>query len=161
MNYTIREADVNDMTEVFNLIQELADFEKEPDEVEITVSDLKKDGYGENSSFTCFVAELNDTKQIVGIALVYMRYSTWKGKALHLEDLIVKQSMRGTGLGTALLDKVVMHGNALGVKRIGWEVLDWNEPAIKFYEKKGAHVMRDWNVVQLREVGIKDYIKNI
>lgn len=161
MNYTIREANVNDMTEVFNLIQELADFEKEPDEVEITVSDLKKDGYGENSSFTCFVAELNDTKQIVGIALVYMRYSTWKGKALHLEDLIVKQSMRGTGLGTALLDKVVMHGNDLGVRRIGWEVLDWNEPAIKFYEKKGAHVMRDWNVVQLREVGIKDYIKNI
>lgn len=161
MSYSIREATANDMEDVLSLIQELADFEKEPHEVEITVNDLIRDGYGEQPSFTCFVAELNETKAIVGIALVYMRYSTWKGKALHLEDLIVKQSMRGTGLGTALLDKVVTYGHDLGVKRIGWEVLDWNEPAIKFYEKKGAHVMRDWNVVQLRESGIKEYIKNI
>jgi len=69
--------------------------------------------------------------------------------------------MRGTGLGTALLDKVIIYGHALGVKRINWEVLDWNEPAIAFYEKKGANVMRDWDVVQLSETGIKNYIAKL
>ena len=80
---------------------------------------------------------------------------------LHLEDLIISEAMRGSGLGTALLDKVVIYGHKLGVKRIGWEVIDWNEPAITFYEKKGANVMRDWDVVQLDEKGIKDYISKL
>jgi GNAT superfamily N-acetyltransferase len=75
--------------------------------------------------------------------------------------LIVSQNMRGKGLGEALLNEVVMYGNQLGVKRISWEVLDWNEPAIKFYENKGANVMRDWNVVQLDEQGIKNYLSKL
>ena len=80
---------------------------------------------------------------------------------MHLEDLIVSKSMRGKGLGTALLDKVVQYGYDLGVKRINWEVIDWNEPAINFYEQKGANVMRDWDVVQLNETRIKNYIAKL
>ncbi|OEK09453.1 GNAT family N-acetyltransferase [Flavivirga aquatica] len=159
MMFTIRNAKKNDMLEVLHLINELAIFEKEPDAVEVTVEDLENDGFGDHPEFHCFVAEVNS--KIEGIALVYKRYSTWKGKALHLEDLIVSQSMRGTGIGTALLDEVIKYGHHLGVKRINWEVLDWNEPAITFYEKKGARVMRDWDVVQLSEDGIKSYIAKL
>ncbi|MGE5944980.1 MAG: N-acetyltransferase family protein, partial [Flavobacteriales bacterium] len=148
-----------DMAEVFQLINELAIFEKEPDAVEITVNDLENDGFGDFPQFECFVGEIDS--KIEGIALFYNRYSTWKGRALHLEDLIVRENKRGTGLGTALLDEVVKYGHLLGVKRINWDVLDWNEPAISFYEKKGAKVMRDWDVVQLSEQGIKDYISKL
>lgn len=146
------------MPRVLELINELAVFEKEPDAVEVTEEMLESDGFGDNPKFTCFVIEVD--KRIEGMALVYKRYSTWKGEVLHLEDLIVSQSQRGKNLGTQLLDKVVEYGKSLGVKRISWEVLDWNEPAIKFYENKGANVMRDWDVVQLDEKGIENYLKN-
>ncbi|WP_428741831.1 N-acetyltransferase family protein [Tenacibaculum sp.] len=159
MNFTIRNAIKQDMPQVLNLIHELAIFEKEDDAVEVTVSDLEQDGFGENPAFHCFVAEVNN--KIEGMALVYFRYSTWKGKALHLEDLIVSEAMRGSGIGTKLLDEVVKYGHSLGVKRINWEVLDWNEPAIVFYEKNGANVMRDWNVVHLNEQAIKNYISKL
>ncbi|WP_147677195.1 GNAT family N-acetyltransferase [Algibacter pacificus] len=159
MNFTIRNARIDDMPRVLQLINELAIFEKEPEAVEITIEDLKNDGFGAQPAFKCFIAEINQT--IEGIALIYHRYSTWKGKTIHLEDLIVSKNMRGSGIGTALLDEVVKYGHQLGVRRINWEVLDWNEPAIAFYEKQGANVMRDWNVVQLDQVGIQNYIKNI
>lgn len=159
MNYTIRVAQREDMKQVLQLIQELATFEKEDDAVEVSVQDLEEDGFGKQKLFHCFVAEKNE--KIVGMALVYPRYSTWKGAVIHLEDLIVTKDMRGTGLGTALLDEVVKYGNDLGVKRICWEVIDWNEPAIGFYEGKGAKVMRDWDVVQLDETGIKNYLSAI
>ncbi len=159
MNFTIRVATEKDMSQVLNLIKELALFEKEPNAVEITLSDLQKDGFGKYPAFKCFVAEINHA--IEGIALVYKRFSTWKGIVLHLEDLVVNPKMRGLGLGTALLDEVVKYGYDLGVKRISWEVLDWNEKAIDLYEKKGAKVLRDWDVVQLNELGIKNYISKI
>jgi GNAT superfamily N-acetyltransferase len=159
MSYTIRNAKKADMPQVLGLIKALAVFEKEPDAVEVTVEDLEQDGFGEHPAFQCFVAEVNS--KIEGIALIYNRYSTWKGKAIHLEDLIVSESMRGTGIGTALLDEVIKYSHALGVKRINWEVLDWNEPAIAFYEKKGANVMRDWDVVQLGEAAINNYIAKL
>lgn len=159
MKYTIREAISADMPRVLELVRELAFFEKEADEVEITVDDLLTDGFSEPKKFHCFVAESEDN--LVGMALVYPRYSTWKGPVIHLEDLIITEKMRGSGLGTALLNKVVEYGHSLGVKRISWEVLDWNEPAINFYESKGARVMRDWDVVQLNERGIQKFLKNI
>ncbi len=159
MDYNIRQARETDMQQVLALIRELADFEKEPDAVEVKASDLIKDGFGKNKLFQCFVAVKD--KEIGGMALVYPRYSTWKGAVLHLEDLIVSEKVRGSGLGTALLDEVVKYGNELGVKRISWEVLDWNDPAIAFYEKKGARVMRDWDVVQLDERGIQDYLARL
>jgi len=159
MDYSIREAEAADMPKVLELIQELATFEKEAHAVEVTVEDLISDGFGDKKLFHCFVAESKE--EVVGMALVYPRYSTWKGPIIHLEDLIVTDKMRGTGLGTALLNEVVKYGKSLGVKRINWEVLDWNEPAIKFYESKGAKVMRDWDVVQLDESGIEKYLKKV
>ena len=159
MDYTIRDATKHDMSAVLELIKELAVFEKEPDAVEVTVTDLQSDGFGEAPAFHCFVAEVNS--KIEGIALIYNRYSTWKGKAIHLEDLIVSEAMRGSGLGTALLNEVVKYAHNLGVKRVNWEVLDWNEPAIKFYQSNGANVMREWDVVHLNEAGIKNYDDNI
>ncbi|MEM0931334.1 MAG: GNAT family N-acetyltransferase [Bacteroidota bacterium] len=158
MDFSIRDARETDMEQVLALVQELADFEKEPGAVEVNLLDLKKHGFGNDPMFHCFVAESVD--KIVGIALIYPRYSTWKGPVIHLEDLIVTQSMRGKGVGSALLDRVVSYGKSLGVKRISWEVLDWNEPAISFYESKGAKVMRDWDVVQLDEMGIQQYKNN-
>ncbi|WP_204344713.1 GNAT family N-acetyltransferase [Psychroserpens algicola] len=155
----IRKATKTDMTRVLELITELAVFEREPEAVEITVETLIKNGFEDPKQFVCFVAEIDGV--VEGIALVYNRFSTWKGPIIHLEDLVVSQNKRGTGLGTALLDEVVKYGYSLGVKRISWEVLDWNEPAISFYEKKGADVKRDWDVVHLNEEGIKNYIAHI
>lgn len=159
MDQNIRLANREDMPEVLELIKELANFEREPEQVEVTADQLIKDGFHGNPAFTCFIGEIDN--KIQGMALVYMRYSTWKGKALHLEDLIVRESARGSGLGTKLLDHVVKYGHSLGVKRIGWEVLDWNEAAIKFYENKGAKILRDWDVVQLDEKGIENYISKL
>jgi len=159
MNFTIRNATKNDMPAVLDLIKELAIFEEEPDAVEVTTESLVSDGFGNQPAFKCFVAEVDD--KVVGTAVVYNRFSTWKGKILHLEDLIVNQKMRGNGIGSALLDEVVKHGHSLGVKRINWEVISWNEGAIKLYERKGAKVLRDWNVVHLDENGIKNYIANL
>ena len=159
MTFYIRKATRTDMPQVLNLIQELAIFEKEPDAVEVSVDDLLQHGFGNHPAFQCFVAEID--QKIEGIALVYQRFSTWKGIVLHLEDLIVSQKSRGSGLGSALLDEVVKYGAELGVKRISWEVLNWNEPAITFYEKKGADIKRDWNVVHLNEEGIKNYLSKL
>jgi GNAT superfamily N-acetyltransferase len=158
MKYSIRRARTEDMGQVLQLIQELASFEKEDHAVEVSEHDLINDGFGNEKLFQCFVADTENG--IGGMALVYPRYSTWKGPVIHLEDLIVTEKMRGTGLGSALLTEVVKYGTDLGVKRISWEVIDWNEPAITFYEKKGAKVMRDWDVVQLDEKGMKAFLEN-
>lgn len=152
-----RLATKQDMPRVLELIKELAIFEKEPDAVEVSLADLEEDGFSDNPKFTCFVLEIDG--KVEGLALVYPRYSTWKGEVLHLEDLIVSEQHRGNGLGSKLLDCVVKYGKEKGVKRISWEVLDWNEPAIMFYEKKGANVMRDWDVVQLDQSAIDNYLK--
>ena len=159
MEFLIRKAKTTDMSKVLDLIVELAIFEKEPLAVEISVDDLIQHGIGSSSDFDCFVAEA--ANDIVGIALVYTRFSTWKGRVLHLEDLIVSKNMRGKGVGSALLDRVVKHASDLKVKRVSWEVLDWNTPAIQFYEAKGADVKRDWEVVHLNEEGIKKYLSKL
>ena len=159
MAFKIRLATKNDMPQVLGLIKELAEFEKEPDAVSISVEELERDGFGEKPVFKCFVA-LHENS-IVGIALTYIRYSTWKGKALHLEDLVVKQDFRGSGLGSKLLDEVIKLGELLKVRRISWEVLDWNTPAIKFYESRGAHILKNWHLVQMDEKGIQNYISKL
>ncbi len=160
MTSKIREAREEDMPQVLQLIKELASFEKEANAVSLTAADLIRDGFGPNKLFQCFVGE-TAANIIGGMALVYPRYSTWKGPVIHLEDLIVTEKLRGSGMGSALLTKVVQYGYEMGVKRISWEVLDWNEPAISFYERKGAKVMRDWDVVHLDEKGIKNFIDNL
>lgn len=152
----IRKATKNDMPQVLELIQELAVFEKEPDAVVVTVDDLVRDGFSENPLFQCFVAEVDG--EIIGMALYYYRYSTWKGKTIHLEDLIVKESKRGTGAGFALYKEIIKQGKAENVRRIEWNVLDWNTPAINFYEKSGAKVLNDWRVVHMDEKGIERFL---
>jgi GNAT superfamily N-acetyltransferase len=153
---TIRKATEKDMPFVLELIQELAIFEKEPDAVVVTVDDLVRDGFSEQPLFQCFVAEVEN--EIIGMALFYYRYSTWKGKTIHLEDLIVKESKRGTGAGFALYKEIIQQGKAENVRRIEWNVLDWNTPAIDFYEKSGAKVLGDWRVVHMDENGITNFI---
>ena len=152
----IRKATKNDMPSVLELIQELATFEKEPDAVVVTVDDLVRDGFSENPLFQCFVAEVEN--EIIGMALYYYRYSTWKGKTIHLEDLIVKESKRGTGAGFALYKEIIKQGKAKNVRRIEWNVLDWNTPAIDFYEKSGAKVLGDWRVVHMDDKGIEQFL---
>ena len=152
----IRKAGKEDMKNVLDLIQELAIFEKEPDAVVVTVDDLVKDGFSENPLFHCFVAELE--REIIGIALYYYRYSTWKGKTIHLEDLIVRKNNRGTGAGFALYKEIIRQGKRDKVRRIEWAVLDWNTSAIEFYEKTGAKVLDDWRVAQMNEEGIEQFL---
>ena len=152
----IRKGEKKDMKAVLELIQELATFEKEPDAVEVTIADLERDGFGENPLFYAFVAEVDD--EIVGIALYYYRYSTWKGKTIHLEDLIVKEKMRGSGIGFALYSEIIAQGKRDNVRRIEWAVLDWNTPAIDFYKKSGAKVLDDWRVAQMDENGINKFL---
>jgi GNAT superfamily N-acetyltransferase len=154
----IRKGNPDDMKAVLGLIQELADFEKESDAVVVTVEDLVRDGFGPVPLFDVFVAEVE--KEIVGIALYYYRYSTWKGKTIHLEDLIVKEKMRGTGLGYALYSEVIKQGKKDKVRRIEWNVLDWNTPAVEFYEKSGAKVLDEWRVAQMDEAAINYFVEN-
>lgn len=155
----IRKGTKADMQAVLDLIRELAVFEKEPDAVVVTVADLERDGFGDNPLFYTFVAEVDG--EIVGMALYYYRYSTWKGRTIHLEDLIVKEKMRGTGLGSALYTKIMEQGKADNVRRIEWNVLDWNTPAVEFYKKSGAKVLEDWDVVQMDEQGINEFLTNL
>ena len=154
----IRKGRKEDMQAVLGLIKELATFEKEPDAVVVTVDDLERDGFGENQLFYTFVAEVN--QEIVGMALYYYRYSTWKGKTIHLEDLIVKEEMRGTGLGYALYSEVIKQGKKDNVRRIEWNVLDWNTPAVEFYKKSGAKILDDWRVAQMDEAAINYFVEN-
>ncbi len=153
----IRKATPADMNSVLDLIKELAIFEKEPNAVIVTVDDLVKDGFSENPLFQCFVAEIDE--EIIGIALYYYRYSTWKGKTIHLEDLIIRESKRGTGAGFALYSEIIRQGKRDNVRRIEWAVLDWNTPAIEFYRKTGAKVLDDWRVAQMDEQGIDEFLK--
>ncbi len=155
----IRKGEKKDMKAVLDLIQELATFEKEPDAVVVAVADLERDGFGDSPLFHTFVAEIEN--EIVGIALYYYRYSTWKGKTIHLEDLIVKEKMRGSGLGFALYSKIIEQGKIDKVRRIEWAVLDWNLPAIEFYQKSGAKVLEDWRVAQMDENGINEFLSKL
>ncbi|PKD21833.1 GNAT family acetyltransferase [Salegentibacter salinarum] len=156
MEFTIRKASQEDMTAVLELIQELAEFEKEPDAVIISAEDLKRDGFGENPSFTCFVAEA--AGKIEGMALCYFRYSTWKGKTVHLEDLVVRENMRGKGLGNALYKRVIQFAKEEGVKRTEWVVLEWNTHARDFYNRSGATVFTDWCTVQMEEEAMDKFL---
>lgn len=151
----IRKALAADVPEILRLIVELAVFEKEPDAVEVTEEDLIRAGFGENPQFECILAL--DGGEVAGLALYYYRFSTWKGRAIHLEDLIVREAHRGKGIGSLLLDEIVRLGKAQGLRRIYWEVLEWNRPAIDFYESRGAKIMEDWRMVHLDARGIADY----
>ncbi|MGB1448638.1 MAG: GNAT family N-acetyltransferase [Flavobacteriaceae bacterium] len=152
----LRFAEANDMSAVLALIQELADFEKEPNAVVITEEELRQDGFGRSPKFQCIVAEKGE--KVIGMALFYPRYSTWKGATLHLEDLIVTQSERGTGAGKALYTAFIKYAAAQKVRRIEWVVLDWNTHAVDFYKESGATILDDWCIAQMDEKAMQDYL---
>lgn len=143
MNQIVRKGTPADLPRLLELIIELAVYEKEPDAVEVTISELEKDGFGENSIFDFFVAEIDGVVQ--GIALYYFKYSTWKGKCLFLEDLVVNEKFRVRGIGKALFDQVVNVAAEHHCKRMEWQVLKWNTPAIEFYKNKfDAQLDAEW-----------------
>ena len=155
----IRKAVKSDTASILFLIRELAIFEKEPEAVIVTEDQIESEGFGDRPLFECFVAEV--ANQVVGMALYYPRYSTWKGPTFHLEDLIVTEPMKGKGIGTQLYNAFLNHAQELGVERVEWAVLDWNLPAIKFYQKSGASVLDDWRTVQMDKQSIDNYISKI
>ena len=138
----IRDARPEDMEAVHGLIMELAVYEKEPEAVSITVDDLIQNGFGDQKGFDCIVAEKDS--QVVGFALFYMKFSTWKGPCLYLEDFLVTESERRQGVGKLLFDKVYEIAKERRVGRFEWQVLDWNEPAINFYKKYETVFEDDW-----------------
>lgn len=142
MNIVIRRAEKKDCPKLLELVQELADYEKAPSEVTVSLDHFQESGFGENPVWWGFVAEENGI--IHGFALYYIRYSTWKGQALYLEDLLVTENMRGKGIGKLLFDRLIEEAKEKGFKRMCWQVLEWNEPAINFYRKYNATLDPEW-----------------
>jgi ribosomal protein S18 acetylase RimI-like enzyme len=152
MKITIRPATEDDFPAVLSLIKELAEFERAPEKVTNSVEQMKE----EKSLFRCIVAE-TETGEIVGMALFFMAYYTWVGKSIYLDDIYVKRSLRQQKIGTALLNKVFEVARAEKCKRVRWQVLDWNEPAISFYRKCGAEISGEWLNCSFDEAGIADF----
>lgn len=156
MSFFIRNATKSDAQAILNLIIELAIFEKEPNAVEINIKDIVNDGFSKKNRFETIVAQ--EGKKIIGMALFYERYSTWKGKSLHLEDLIVAKEKRGIGAGKALYTHVMNYAYQNGFNRVSWDVLDWNTNAINFYKSTGATIYKEWRVAHMSKENLKNFI---
>ncbi|MCL2413071.1 MAG: GNAT family N-acetyltransferase [Bacteroidales bacterium] len=139
---TIRRALKSDCPRLLELIRELAIYEKAPDEVTVTLQHFEESGFGKQPVWWAFVAEVEDV--VVGFALYYIRYSTWKGQRMYLEDIVVTESMRGKGLGSALFERLLEEMREKKLNGIVWQVLDWNESAINFYKKYNASFDYEW-----------------
>lgn len=142
--YRIRLGTPADLPAALTLIRELAVYERAPDAVVTTVETMTADGFGPDKVYDFLVAEETTTGALVGLALYFTAYSTWKGRMLYLEDLIVTEAARGQGLGQQLLQEVIDEARRRGARRVRWQVLDWNAPAIRFYERLGAHLDPEW-----------------
>jgi GNAT superfamily N-acetyltransferase len=154
MNYTVRKAVKGDVPAILGLVKELAIYEKAPDAVEVTLEEMEADGFGPNAIYNAFVAE-NEGK-IVGMTLYYTKYSTWKGKSIYLDDIIVNENYRQHGIGGKLFEEVVKVCKEMGARKIDWQVLDWNEPAIRFYKKYNAVFSSEWMNCTLYENELKN-----
>jgi GNAT superfamily N-acetyltransferase len=155
MNIQIRKGEKKDLCDVLRLVHELADFEKAPDAVTNTVKDMEQDGFGEHPVFSFHIAEADG--MIVGVALYFVKYSTWKGKGLYLDDLFVSEKYRGKGIGKKLFDAFMQEAKSIGAKQVHWQVLDWNTPAIDFYKKLGSTIEAEWWDCKLGELEIMNY----
>ncbi|MHA7129566.1 GNAT family N-acetyltransferase [Algoriphagus namhaensis] len=154
--YTIREGKKEDLPRILELIHELAIYEKAPEEVINTVELMEKDGFGPHPVFGFFVCEKEETAEIIGTSIYYYRYSTWKGKRIYLEDLIVTESERGHGAGKLLFNAVMKKGLEEACSGMMWQVLDWNDPAINFYKKYyGATLESGWLNCHLQDDELK------
>lgn len=142
MNMTLRAAEKQDCARLLELIKELALYEKAPEQVTVSLEEFIAAGFGENKVWSAFVAE--DDQQIIGFALYYIRYSTWKGCRLYLEDFIVTEAYRGKGAGKLLFEKVIQVARENNFNGMVWQVLDWNQPAINFYNKYAADLEAGW-----------------
>lgn len=142
MNIDIRVAVKEDCVRLLELINELALYEKAPEEVTVSLAEFIDAGFGEKPVWKAYVAEENNT--ILGFALFYTRYSTWKGRRLYLEDFIVTEQARGKGIGKLLFDQVIKESKEGNYNGMVWQVLDWNEPALNFYGKYAAHIESGW-----------------
>ena len=142
MSILIRSAIKQDCKRLLELIQELADFEKAPDEVTVSLTHFEESGFGPNPVWWALVAE--DNGVVIGFALYYIRYSTWKGQRMYLEDLLVTEQARGKGIGKLLFDALIQEAKDKNLNGIVWQVLDWNEPAINFYKKLNTQFDAEW-----------------
>ena len=138
----IRESKLKDVKAIHGLIVELSIYEKAPNEVKVTVEELALDGFGPDPAYKCIVAEKDN--EVIGFALYYMRYSTWKGRCVYLEDFLVKSELRGQGIGDLLFKEMLAICKKLKVRLMAWQVLDWNEPAIRFYNKYNSVFDGEW-----------------
>ncbi len=148
MSIVIRRAISSDCPRILELIKELAVYEKAPDEVTVTLEHFETSGFGENPVWWAFVAEETDlsncTKTVHGFALYYIRYSTWKGQRMYLEDILVTEKMRGKKIGQQLFERLIIESKEKKLNGIVWQVLEWNEPAIQFYKKYHADFDAEW-----------------
>ena len=142
MDILIRKAVRKDCARMMELIQELATYEKAPDEVTVSLTHFEESGFGANPVWWAFVAEANGV--VIGMALYYVRYSTWKGQRMYLEDILVTEDMRGQKIGSLLFDALIVEAKEKGFNGMNWQVLDWNEPAINFYKKYNANFDPEW-----------------
>jgi GNAT superfamily N-acetyltransferase len=149
METRIRKGKQEDIPAVLGLIRELAAFEKAPLEVTNTESDMLRDGFGTDPVFRLMVAETDG--MVTGMAIYFIKYSTWKGKGVYLDDIVVSEHFRNNGIGKLLMDAVIQDAQALGAKQLHWQVLDWNTPAIRFYEKYRAAFDAEWINCKLTE----------
>ncbi|MGB3922719.1 MAG: GNAT family N-acetyltransferase [Bacteroidales bacterium] len=149
MKVNIRRANEEDFPAILALINELAEYERAPEAVTNTVEQMGR----ERDYFRCFVAESAD-HGIVGMALYFFAYFTWVGKSLYLEDIIISKQFRKRGIGEALMKRVMREAGEENCKRVRWQVLDWNEPAISFYRKSGAEINNEWLNCTFDEKGI-------
>ena len=158
MKTIIRKGLKNDLPAALSLIKELADYEKALKEVTITLKDLEKDGFGKNPCYWFLVAEKN--KKIIGLSFYWIRYSTWKGKFLFLEDFIISEKHRRSGIGSKLFEATIKICEELECNGMCWQVLDWNKPAINFYKKYNAKISSDWLNGKITKEQIKEICKN-
>jgi GNAT superfamily N-acetyltransferase len=142
MNIELRIAKKEDCSRLLELVNELAHYERAPQEVTVTLQEFEDAGFGSKPVWKAFVAEIDGL--IVGFAVYYTRYSTWKGCRMYLEDLIVTEAVRGKGIGKLLFDRLIVEAKELGFSGMTWQVLDWNEPALNFYKKYEANIEAGW-----------------
>jgi len=142
MAINIRRAIKEDCPRLLELVTELAIYEKAPNEVTVSLSHFEESGFGSNPVYWSFVAEEDGV--ILGFALYYIRYSTWKGQRMYLEDILVTEAARGKGIGKLLLDRLIVEAKEKNLSAIVWQVLEWNEPAINFYKKYNAKFDAEW-----------------